>query len=82
MFKKHMKPLQAHARSGAGQTIAHQGKGSQQASMPNRQSIGQLSTAPGAAINNYAKATPMPQPSPASAPGIGTGDMTGGGYGG
>jgi hypothetical protein len=77
MMKKHMVPL-----SKGGQTTAHKGKGSQMASMPNRSAISQLSTAPGAAINNYAKATPMPQPSPSSAPGIGTGDWSGGGYGG
>jgi hypothetical protein len=52
------------------------------ASMPNRSAISQMANAPGAAMNNYAKATPMPQPSPASAPGIGSGNFTGGSSGG
>ena len=73
MLKKHMTPL-----SKGGQLIKHQGKGSQMASMPNRQQISGLATAPNASINDYAKATPMAQPSPAAVPGVGTGDWTGG----
>lgn len=74
MFKKHMTPL-----SKGGQTLVHKGKGSQQAGMPDRSSISGMASAPGQSINNYAKATPMAQPSPSSVPGIGSGDWTGNG---
>lgn len=57
MLKKHMTPI------GKGPTTAHKGKGSQMASMPNRQQIAGMS-APGAPFSDYAKATPMAQPSP------------------
>lgn len=73
-FKKDLTPL-----SKGGQIIKHKGKGSQAAGMPDRHQIGQLATAPGASLNNYAKATPMAQPLPAAAPGIGTGDWSGNG---
>lgn len=72
MFKKHMTPL-----TKGGQTTVHKGKGSQQAGMPDRSQMNSLATAPGAALNNYSKATPMPQP----APGLTPGGSSGGGYG-
>lgn len=72
MFKKHMTPL-----SPKGQTTVHQGKGSQAASMPNRQAITALAQAPGAGLNDFAKATPMAQPAPT--PPMGPGALPGGG---
>lgn len=71
MMKRHMVPL-----SKKGQTVKHQGKGSQMTGMPDRKQIQQLS-APGSTMNNYAKATPMP-PSVGPTPGAGG---YGGGYG-
>ena len=63
MLKKHMTPL-----SKGGQKVSHRGKGSQVAGMPDRRQIASLSN-PGNTINNYAKASPMPQ-------GVGTDDDT------
>lgn len=71
MFKKHMVPL-----SKGGQTVAHKGKGSQMAAMPDRAEINQLARGPGT-INDYAKASPAPQPQPLPA-----GPMGGFGQGG
>lgn len=56
MFKKHMTPL-----SKGGQTTVHQGKGSQMTGMPDRQQISGLG-APGATMNDYAKASPAAEP--------------------
>lgn len=58
MFKKHMTPL-----SKGGQTVAHKGKGSQMAGMPDRKQITGMGS-PGATMNDYAKASPAPQPAP------------------
>lgn len=58
MFKKHMTPLTA-----GGQTMVHKGKGSQRADMPDRGQIKGLSDGNGT-INDYAKASPAPQPMP------------------
>ena len=55
MLKKHMTPL-----TKGGAKVAHKGKGSHQAAMPNRKMIGQLAS-PNSTFNDYAKATPMPQ---------------------
>lgn len=66
MFKKHMVPL-----TPKGQTIAHKGKGSQMAGMPDRGQIAGLAKGPGS-INDYAKATPAPMPSPTAVPGVGS----------
>jgi hypothetical protein len=63
MFQKDMTPL-----TKGGSTKAHKGKGSSQAGMPDRHQINSLATAPGAALNNYSKATPMAQPNPAPTP--------------
>lgn len=73
MFQKNMTPL-----TKGGQRIAHKGKGSQMADMPDRSQIGKLAKGPGT-INDYSKATPMAQPSPTAVPGIGTGDWSGNG---
>lgn len=58
MLKKHM-----FAPKGA-QKMVHKGKGSQQAPLPDRGQINQLSRPPGGSMNDYAKTTPMAQPSP------------------
>lgn len=65
MFKKHMVPLTAK-----GHTIKHDGKGSQQTGMPDRRQIKQLS-APGATINDYAKASDASEPAGNPAPPLG-----------
>lgn len=74
MFQKHMVPL-----TKGGSVKAHKGKGSQMASMPDRGQITGLAKGPGQSLNDYAKATPMAQPSPAAVPGIGNGDWSGNG---
>lgn len=58
VFKKHLTPL-----TKGGDVHKHEGKGSQQALLPNRQEMKALQ-APGAGMNNFAKATPMAQPAP------------------
>ncbi len=77
MLKKHLVPL-----TKGGQTTVHAGKGSQQAPMSARNNVTQSgSAAPGATIGNYAKATPMANPTPpTSAPpsnGLGSGTWPG-----
>lgn len=59
MFKKQMKAL-----TPKGSVTAHKGKGSEMAGMPNRRQVSGLGTAPNSDIGDYAKATPMAQPSP------------------
>lgn len=59
MFKKHMTPL-----SKGGQTTVHHGKGAQSTDLPSRGALTALASAPNAGINDFAKATPMPGPSP------------------
>jgi hypothetical protein len=71
MFKKDITPL-----SKGGQITKHAGKGSAVAGMPDRQQINQLAKPAGQNINNYAKASPMPQPAPAT-DGIGSGNWPG-----
>jgi hypothetical protein len=57
-----------------GTRTAHAGKGSKSAPMAMRQEITNSgATAPGAGINNYAKATPMPGPAAPAATGLGSG---------
>lgn len=56
-YKKDLTPL---TKKG-GVVHKHAGKGSQQAALPDRQEIAALA-APGATMNNYAKATPMAMP--------------------
>lgn len=65
MMKKHMVPL-----TQGGKTTVHQGKGSQMASMPDRSTINSLARGPGS-INDYAKASPAPMPSPGLAGPVG-----------
>jgi len=72
MFKKHMKPL-----TKGGQTTVHPGKGStQQPLNAHNNVITSGSSAPNATINNYAKATPMANPSPPDG-GLGSGSWPG-----
>ena len=75
MLKKHMTPL-----TKGGQTNVMAGKGSAQAPMSARNSVTQSGSAmPGAGMNNYAKATPMANPTPPAAPdgGLGSGSWPG-----
>jgi hypothetical protein len=73
--KKHLTPL-----SKGGAIHKHAGKGSQMASMPNRNTLAQLTKPANQSINNYAKATPMGQPQPqADIGGLGSGDWAGNG---
>jgi len=74
-FKKDLTPL-----SKGGAIHKHQGKGSQQASMPDRNQISQLAKPAGQSINDFAKATPMAQPQdPGSSIGLGSGNWAGNG---
>lgn len=77
-FKKDLTPL-----SKGGAVHKHKGKGSEQATMPNRNTLTALQKPATNTINNYAKATPMPsgQTDPgAPAPiGLGTGNWAGNG---
>ena len=60
MLKKHMTPL-----TKGGSTTVHAGKGSNQQPLGVHNNVNVSgSAAPSAGINNYAKATPMAQPSP------------------
>jgi hypothetical protein len=74
MLKKHMVPL-----SKGGQTTVHQGKGSQMQPLTSRNNVSTSgSDNPDATIGNYAKATPMAQPTPpAPDGGLGSGDWPG-----
>jgi hypothetical protein len=61
-----------------GTRTAHAGKGSQSADMGMRHTITQSgATQPGAGMNNYAKATPMPGPAAPAASGLGSGTWPG-----
>jgi hypothetical protein len=71
MFKKDM------AAAPGAQKIKHAGKGSAVATMPNRKSITQVTHNPAATMNDYAKATPMAQPQPATPDGLGSGSWPG-----
>jgi hypothetical protein len=74
MFKKHMRPP-----TPGGQKIVHAGKGSKV--QPLKSARNNVSTSgsddPNASINNYAKATPMANPTPPAPDGLGTGDWPG-----
>jgi hypothetical protein len=63
MLKKHMFPL-----SKKGTLHAHKGKGSQQVPMPSRHEVQSLARGPMNSINDYSKATPMPQSSQPAGP--------------
>ena len=76
-FKKDLPPLTKH-----GTVTKHAGKGSSMASMPNRGTLAGLQKPAGQSINNYAKATPMPQGQPdasAGVEGLGSGNWAGNG---
>jgi hypothetical protein len=75
--KKDLTPL-----SKGGAITKHAGKGSQMATLPNRNTLSSLAKPANQSMNNYAKATPMgaPQPSaPGLAPGLGDGSWAGNG---
>lgn len=73
MQKHQMTPL-----SKGGTRTVHAGKGSKSAPMAMRQSVTDSgATAPGASMNNYAKATPMPGPAAPAASGLGSGTWPG-----
>jgi len=64
--------------SKGGQMTRHAGKGSKSVPMGMRHNITQSgATQPGANINNYAKATPMPGPAAPSPDGLGSGTWPG-----
>lgn len=71
-FKKDLTPI------GKGPIHKHKGKGSEMAPMPNRNELTSLQKPAGQSINNYAKASPMGQPSPA-VDGLGSGSWAGNG---
>lgn len=73
MMKHQMTPL-----TKGGTRTVHAGKGSQQAPMGMRQAItGSGALNPGAGMNNYAKATPMPGPAAPAPTGLGSGTWPG-----
>lgn len=58
VFKRHLTPL----RKG-GRIDKHNGKGATEQPLPNRATLGALSSNPGAStMNDYAKATPLANP--------------------
>jgi hypothetical protein len=73
-FKKNLTPL-----SKGGAIHKHAGKGSQMAPMPNRNTLSALQKPATNSINDYAKAAPMPQPTPPDSGGLGSGDWGGNG---
>ena len=74
VFKQQLTPL-----SKGGAITKHKGKGSQQTAMPDRNEISALAKPQNQSINNYAKASPMPQPMPPQAGGLGSGNWSGNG---
>ena len=72
--KKSLTPL-----SKGGQITKHAGKGSQMATMPNRNTLSALSKPGGQSMNDYAKASPMGQPQPPAVGGLGSGSWAGNG---
>jgi hypothetical protein len=74
VFKKDIKPF-----SKGGAITKHQGKGSQMAAMPNRNTLSALQQPAGQSINNYAKATPMANPTAGAPDGLGSGSWAGNG---
>ena len=61
-----------------GTVTVHQGKGSQQQPLSTHNNVSQSGAAkPGAGLNQYAKATPMPGPSAPASNGLGSGDWPG-----
>lgn len=75
MLKKHMTPL-----TKGGSTTVHAGKGSNQQPLGVHNNVSVSgSAAPSAGINNYAKATPMANPTPPATSGLGSGTWPGNG---
>lgn len=72
--KKDLTPL-----TKGGSVQKHAGKGSSIASMPNRNTLSQLSKPDGQSINDYAKASPMGQPQSPAVDGLGSGRWAGNG---
>jgi hypothetical protein len=74
---------QLTALSKGGTVTKHKGKGSQMAPMPDRSQISSLAQPANQSIGNYAKATPMAQPTPSpqtgAVPGLGNGNWPGNG---
>ena len=74
VFKNSLTPIGGKK----GHVTVHQGKGSQQQPLSTHNNVKQSGSAqPGAGLNNYAKATPMPGPSAPAADGLGSGDWPG-----
>lgn len=73
-FKKDLTPL-----AKGGTITKHAGKGSQATTMPNRNQLASLQKPATNGINNFAKATPMPTPSPPDTGGLGSGSWSGNG---
>lgn len=75
VLKKHLTPFHK-----GGAIHKHNGnKGSEQAPMPNRSELTALQKPATNSINDYAKASPMPQPMPPAPDGLGSGDWSGNG---
>lgn len=72
VFKQNLTPL-----TKGGAVHKHAGKGSQMAPMPQRSQISSLARNPGATMNDYAKASPMPSGQVDN--GLGSGDFAGNG---
>lgn len=80
-FKKDIRSMRPHG-NGKGAVHKVAGKGSQQAPLPARGTLNALTNAPGASMNNYAKATPVSQPGGDPSAGIADiGDTSGIGLG-
>lgn len=74
VLKKHLTPLSKN-----GPIQKHAGKGSASAPMPDRNTLAKLQKPAGQNINDYAKASPMPQPATPDMGGLGSGDWAGNG---
>lgn len=73
VFKKDLTPI------GKGPITKHSGKGSAVAPMPDRNTLAALQKPATNSMNNYAKASPMPQPASPAVGGLGSGDWSGNG---
>jgi hypothetical protein len=73
-----MKKSGMTALTKGGQKTVHQGKGSQQQPLSVHNNVSASGSAqPSAGLNNYAKATPMAQPTPPATTGLGSGNWPG-----
>lgn len=73
-LKKHLTPL-----GKGGQITKQNGKGSEMATMPNRNTLAALQKPASQSINDYAKATPMASPTAGAPDGLGSGGWAGNG---